>query len=400
MPPEPRVCGRNSVPKNDMGRNRRTVPVPTTTYHLLAEVEPFSEFYGGAISRWAGNVLRGDADSVVVCPSADHTWNFPRESVLALSNLERYKRFRRYRSKLWPLHHVLIRRIFRPVLERVRPRDIVWIHNRPEYAVALTRDVHRAGGRVVLHLQNSHLVQGPERLMRRIRVDKMIFISEFLLEEARRKFPMLGSSSVLYSGADETIFYPAEEGRETSGIPTVLFVGRLVRDKGVHVLVDAMKLLEEQGVRLQAQIVGSSGFGGSEETDYIRRLKASSPPTINFLPYRSGAALGDLFRQADIFCSPSVWEEPFGLVNVEALASGLPVVSTRSGGVTEILSSGGGILVEPGSASDLAAALRRLAEDPELRTRLSRQAHCVFRERFTWSIARRQFKQVQNELSA
>jgi spore coat protein SA len=177
-------------------------------------------------------------------------------------------------------------------------------------------------------------------------------------------------------------------------------VGRLIEQKGVHILLDAMKLLEQQGVRLQAQIVGSSNYGAGEETGYIKRLKASSPATVKFLPYCTGPALGDIFRDADIFCSPSVWEEPFGLVNVEALASGLPVVSTRSGGITEILATGGGLLVERGSVVQLASALRRLAEDPELRTNLGRQGHSVFRERFTWSIARTQMQEIQKMLSA
>jgi spore coat protein SA len=373
--------------------------MPSTNYHLLPEVEPFSEFDGGAISRWAGNVLRNDSNSVVVCRSADDSWKFARESILELPEMKRYTRLLRYLLRLWPLHHALIRHIFRPVLKRIQPGDIVWIHNRPHYALALTGVVHRAGGRVVLHLQNSHLIHIPKRLLLRNQTDRLTFISEFLLQEARRKFPTLGASSVLYSGADETIFYPPAGGRQSTDTPTVLFVGRLVQEKGVHILVDAMKLLEEQGVNLRAQIVGSSNFGTGEETDYIRDLKAKSPRAVEFVPYCSGVALGDLFRKADIFCSPSVWEEPFGLVNVEALASGLPVVSTRSGGVTEILAGGGGILVERGSVAQLAGALRRLAENTELRRQLGQQGLAVFRERFTWSIARAEVQQIQTMLS-
>jgi spore coat protein SA len=375
--------------------------MPNTTYHLLTEAEPFSEFYGGAISRWAGNVLRNTSNSVVVCPSADGSWKFPPESLMLLSGLKRYRRLRRHFSPLpWSFHRLVIRRIFRPLLKRVRPGDIVWIHNRPEFAIALTSNVHRAGGRVILHLQNSHLVNGREELMRQVRVDRLIFISEFLLEEARRKFPSLGASSVLYSGADETIFYPTAGGRRSAEIPTVLFAGRLVEEKGVHILLDAMKLLQEQDVRVQAQIVGSSNFGTDKETSYIRLLKANSPATVRFCSYRTGAALGDLFREADIFCSPSVWEEPFGLVNVEALASGLPVVSTRSGGASEIFAAGGGILVERGSVAQLACALRRLAQDPELRTRLGQQGYAVFRERFTWSLARTHVQEIEKMLFA
>jgi spore coat protein SA len=373
----------------------------TTTYHLLTEAEPFSEFHGGAISRWAGNVLRGASNSVVVCPSADDTWKFPAQSIILLSGLKRYKRFRGYLSRLpWSFHRLVIRHMFRPLLERVRPGDIAWIHNRPEFAIALTPHVHRAGGRVILHLHNTHLVEGPEKLMRQVSVDRLIFVSEFLMDQARRKFPSLGISSVIYNGADESIFYPAAGGRNNSGTPTVLFAGRLVEDKGVHVLLDAMKLLEEQDVRLQAQIVGSSSFGVGEETAYIKSLKANSPETVRFFQYRSGAALGDLFREADILCSPSICEEGFGLVNVEAFASGLPVVSTYSGGVREVFAAGGGILVERGSVVQLASALRQLAEDPELRARLGQQGYAAFLERFTWSHARTHVQEIQKMLSA
>jgi spore coat protein SA len=372
----------------------------STTYHLLTEAEPFSEFYGGAISRWAGNVLRDAANSVVVCPSADDSWKFPLKSVRLLAGLGRYRRFRRQLSRLpWFFHRPIIRHIFQPLLKRVGPKDIVWIHNRPEFAVALTPCIHRAGGRVILHLHNTHLVEGPEKLMRQVHVDRLIFVSQFLMDQARRKFPSLASSSVLYNGADGSLFYPSASNRRTRKTPIVLFAGRLVEDKGVHVLLDAMKLLKQQNVKVRAQIVGSSSFGSGKETEYIRRLKANCPETVTFLEYRTGASLAELFREADIFCSPSICEEGFGLVNVEALASGLPVVSTDGGGVGEIFTAGGGILVERGSAVQLACALRQFAEDPDLRMRTGRQGYAVFRERFTWSIARTRVREIEEMLS-
>jgi glycosyltransferase involved in cell wall biosynthesis len=119
-----------------------------------------------------------------------------------------------------------------------------------------------------------------------------------------------------------------------------------------------------------------------------------------FLPYCSGTGLGNLFREADIFCSPSVWEEPFGLVNVEAFASALPVVSTYGGSSSEIFAHGGGILVESGSAVQLASALRLLAENPELRMRLGQQGYAAFLERFTWSSVRAEVEHIQRALSA
>ena len=374
--------------------------MPSTTYHLLTESEPFSEFIGGAISRWAGNVLRNNPQSVVVCPSADDTWNFPPEAISVLPALRLYKSWRNKLCRLpWFFHRWVIQAIFRPLLKRMRPGDIMWIHNRPEFAVALTAHIHHAGGRVVLHLHNSHLVEGPARLMSQVRVDRLVFVSEFLLQQARDKFPQAGASSVLYNGADESIFYPAGDEHKKSAPVTVLFAGRLVEDKGVHVLLEAMKLLEEEAVPLQAVIVGSSNFGMGEETDYIRRLKATSPATVEFLPYRSGKALGELFRAADMFCCPSVWNDPFPLAPLEAMAAGLPVVASRTGGIPEALAFGGGILVERRSAVELASALRRLAESPELRTRLGQQGYAAFLERFTWSNTRTQVQQIQNAFS-
>jgi spore coat protein SA len=370
----------------------------TVTYHLLTEAEPFSEFHGGAISRWAGNVLR-DAAAVVVCPSADGTWRFPSDKVHVLPGLARYRQARNHLRRFpWNLHRNVILRVFRPLLRRLRQGDIVWIHNRPDFAIALTREVHRAQGSVVLHLHNSHLVEWPQALMRKVRVDRLVFVSRFLLEQARRKFPSLGASSVLYNGADEAIFYPPPCRKEAK-TPTVLFAGRLVKDKGVHILIEAMRLLEQRGCKLRALIVGSSNFGGSGDTDYIHWLKTNAPSTVTFLPYRSGAALGDLFREANIFCSPSIWDEPFGLVNVEAFASGLPVVSTRGGGAAEIFVDGGGILVERGSAAQLADALGQLAEDAELRSVIGQQGYAAFLNRFTWSIARTQLHEISRSLS-
>jgi spore coat protein SA len=375
--------------------------MPGITYHLLTEAETFSEFAGGAISRWAGNVLRHTSHSVVVCPRADRTWRFCQESVHVLPAMAHYKHLRRHLEHLpWFFHCRVIRGVFRRLIKHVRSGDIVWIHNRPEFAVAITPFVHRAGGRVVLHLHNSHLVERPERLMRQLRVDRLVFVSEFLRRQATSKFPQLDTSSVLYNGADQSIFYPAEERKSNPEIATVLFAGRLVADKGVHILLEAMRLLEKEGVRLQAQIVGSSSFGSGKETDYTRRLKRTSPANVVFLPYCSGAGLGDLFRQADIFCSPSVWEEPFGLVNVEAFASAVPVVSTYGGSSSEIFAHGGGILVESGSAVQLASALRLLAENPELRMHLGQQGYATFLARFTWSNVRAQVEHIQKALSA
>jgi len=130
-----------------------------------------------------------------------------------------------------------LQRIFRPLLKRLQRGDVVWIHNRPDFAIALTPHIRRAGGRVVLHLHNAHLVEWPTALMQQVRADRLVFVSDFLRKQAQQKFSSLDTSYVLYNGADETIFYPAPDQKKEPGTPIALFAGRIVRDKGVHVLV-------------------------------------------------------------------------------------------------------------------------------------------------------------------
>ncbi len=77
-----------------------------------------------------------------------------------------------------------------------------------------------------------------------------------------------------------------------------------------------------------------------------------------------------LLAAADLYCQPNLGPEPFGIAFVEALYAGLPVVSTRLGGAAEIVNEDCGVLVEPGDAAALAAALGRLIDDPSARARL------------------------------
>ena len=78
----------------------------------------------------------------------------------------------------------------------------------------------------------------------------------------------------------------------------------------------------------------------------------------------AGKALAEEFRLANIFCLPATYNDPFPLAILEAMASGLPVVSTKRGGIPEAFVEGGGVLVAPSSARELADAIQKLAFDP------------------------------------
>lgn len=151
--------------------------------------------------------------------------------------------------------------------------------------------------------------------------------------------------------------------------PVVLFVGRFVYYKGLEVLIDAMRQCD--GTLLLA------GDGPLEPALRARVAAHGMEARVRFLGRVPDADLPACYRAADLFVLPSIAHtETFGVVQIEAMASGLPVISTRlPTGVPWVNQDGiSGLTVEPQEVHGLAAAIRRLATDDEERTRLARGA--------------------------
>ncbi|MGC1300209.1 MAG: glycosyltransferase family 4 protein, partial [Alloacidobacterium sp.] len=208
--------------------------------------------------------------------------------------------------------------------------------------------------------------------------------------QALRRFPDLSRTAILYGGADGDMFHPPQS-RDHEGPPGVLFASRLVPEKGAHVLLEAMRLLERRGIDLTLKVFGASAFGGSAATKYTRDLEHNVPPNVHFCGYKSGHELAQEYRAADIFCLPSTYEEPLGMVLVEAIACGLPVVSSRIGGIPEVISDEVGILVPPSDPEELASALARYAASKDLRSRTGEAGISLFRKKFTWDCVREEY---------
>jgi spore coat protein SA len=367
-------------------------------YHVLTESEPFSEHAGGALSRWTANVLRHDNDFTVVCPWADSTWNFTAARVWSLPGLRehsKYFRTLRYHTAL-QLRLLQLRYLFRPLVRKLQKGDLVYIHNRPEYALALRSGCLRARASVVLHMQNSHLRFLPTRFARQLDVDALVFCSSYLQQEASDFSSNVKCSVVIPNGADENCFFPAlshgATEQNSSDKPVALFVGRLIPEKGVHIFVEAMRQLEANGAEVTGRIVGGAGFGGHETSEYVIRLKQNKPSNVEFADYVSGPALAAEFRRAHIFCCPSTWSEPFGMVNVEAMATALPVIATAVGGIPEIFQEGGGLLIPSNSPGALATAIDLLLKDSGKRHQLASESYRIFQKRYRWQEIHSQYR--------
>lgn len=178
-------------------------------------------------------------------------------------------------------------------------------------------------------------------------------------------------------GIDASGFRPRDE-REDDDV-VIGFFARVCRDKGLHNLVDAFRILAEEpgGERLRLRV---GGYLKELDRPYLeeQRRRVAEWGLADRFEYvgevdRQGKV--DFLAGLDVFALPTVYKDPKGLSVLEAMASGVPAVLPAHGGFPELVdSTGGGLLVEPESPPALAAALRRLIDDPEQRRSLGRAA--------------------------
>ena len=166
-------------------------------------------------------------------------------------------------------------------------------------------------------------------------------------------------------------------------VPHILFLSNLLADKGVLVLLDALKLLKERGFAFRGTFVG----GESKEINAARfereLFHRGLGDYVKYLGRKFGVEKSAVFSASDIFVFPTN-NDTFGLVNLEAMQYSLPVISTREGGIPDIVIDGEtGILVEKNDPEGLADAIASLIEDPELARRMGHAGRKRLEENFT-----------------
>ncbi len=156
----------------------------------------------------------------------------------------------------------------------------------------------------------------------------------------------------------------------------ILFVGRLSSNKGLGQLIRAMRDIDGT--------LEVCGEGWWEPTARKLAAKLGIADRVRFLGWLGPTELDAAYERAAVVAVPSLWPEPFGVVGIEAMARGRPVVASRTGGIPDWLVDGvTGVLTRPGDVGELAAALRRLIESPELRARMGAAAVDRVRRHFT-----------------
>ncbi|MDA8018981.1 MAG: glycosyltransferase family 4 protein [Thermoanaerobaculia bacterium] len=167
--------------------------------------------------------------------------------------------------------------------------------------------------------------------------------------------------------------------RPISAVRRCLYVGQLHPDKGVHIAIQAVHRLAETHPGLSLSIVGRGDEG---YTRRLRRLAREGQAEVTFVGAKPHRDVPRIYRRHDVLLFPSIWSEPFGLTHLEAMASGLPVISTGHGGQGEVLEDGhSALLVAAADAAAMARALRSLVESPARARALAESGRRLVEER-------------------
>jgi glycosyltransferase involved in cell wall biosynthesis len=203
-------------------------------------------------------------------------------------------------------------------------------------------------------------------------------------------------------GIDVEKFSPGKTGG-TSSVPVILYAGRITAFKGLDILIRAVKQISAS-TPLILEVAGSGAGDPADEAfeRYCRELvkKLNLNEVVLFSGHVPRSRLVDAYRRCDIFCLVSLWE-PLGLVYLEAMACGKPIVAMATGGPAEIIKPDFGISIKPVRLQqfidDLANVLKQLAGDRAARDRMGTNARKHILENYTWDCVGQKMQRVYED---
>ena len=218
--------------------------------------------------------------------------------------------------------------------------DVIILENRPGYAIPVSK-VSKA--KIIIHLHNDLLNKDSKNALEICKVcDKVITVSNYIksrVETIGAEIPI----ETVYNGIDLERFYQATPiDRKTLGFKEddfiVVYSGRITPEKGVKELIKAFIQLKDYP-NIKLLIIGGSFFGNTKGTDtFISSLQEESKGISDsivftgFIPYEQ---IPSYLAMCDVAVIPSLWEDPFPTTILEAMATGLPIITTNSGGIAE-----------------------------------------------------------------
>lgn len=281
--------------------------------------------------------------------------------------------------------------------------DLVHVFNRPRWIPFLSKDLNCAFS---LSLHNEMFpVKKIESSLATACINRVSFIttvSEFIASGVKELYPFAKNKlHPIYSAVDCNIYKPVWENskdstrnilREKYGLQnhkTILYVGRLTPKKGTHMVLDAMSSVMSSHSNTALMIIGSKWYGGNEPTEYIQLLKKISKelkgPVI-FTGFLSPTEIPKYYSIGDIFVNMSQWREPLARVHYEAMAAGLPIITTNRGGNAEVMQEGvnGFVMDDYSNPRVLEKNIVNLLDNPNLAHSLGVNGRKIAEEKYNF----------------
>lgn len=343
---------------------------------VLPVAEAYSQEWSGAIAtitRYLAEELTRSRVAVTVLTPDDGGHMHPYGQVVRLKFGPVYSRpslvrkadvlLARLRRWTWPDYRPYWRAVRRAIATLSEPVDVVVVANDPMTADNLAG---RGIPKTVLWLHN-YLAGAEARPLARLSAAvRVVAVSESVAEWTRENYLSGRQITVIHSGVDHDLFHPRANWRTAADPVRVVCHGRIDPNKGHEVAAAAVERLRAEGLPVTLTVIGevrTFGFGRAEQDAYRdeldRLIHRANGTHLGWLPHEQ---LAEELRDHDVACVLSRVHEPFGLVNLEAMASGCAILTTGTGGILEAVGDAGAV-VQPDSPDEVAAVLRAWVTD-------------------------------------
>ena len=252
--------------------------------------------------------------------------------------------------------------------------QLIEIHNRPYLVDKITKGnkfpISCFFHNNPLSMKGSKSIKDRENILNKCAA--VFCVSEFIkskfLEDIKENFEKV---HVLHNGVERKLTRFPKKKKE------VLFVGRLVPEKGVHFYVEAVKDIAHKYPEWSFGLIGSFKLGDNKNRSFysdtiIKKIK-SVGPQAQFYGFQDQKFVEEKMKSASIVIIPSVWEEPFGLVAAEAMSNGACIIASKVGGIPEIIKDNG-ILIDNINHKKLSLKIENLIEDKKMRQNYQKRA--------------------------
>jgi glycosyltransferase involved in cell wall biosynthesis len=295
--------------------------------------------------------------------------------------------------------------------------DIVHVFNRPKNVPRYKAASPQSKFVVSLHNEMFHKkkLSNSEALNTIRSVKKIMTVSNYIGSTVTNRFPSAKSKvKTVYSGFDASRYLPSWSSKAApirsrlhkkygiSGKKVILFVGRLSDKKGPDLLFKAMKDVLAKHKDAVLVIVGGKWFSDNTIDNYVRTLHKLAKPYGNkviFTKFVPANRIPDYFLMADVFVCSSQWQEPLARVHYEAMAAGLPIITTKRGGNPEVIKHGknGLVAVSYQKPSTFARLINHMLSNPDEANRMARNGRLFVKSNFTFSHVTNRLLRVYKE---